>query len=201
MPAFRACRVDSPNEPTSWASARREGADRLLTPGGLRLQALLQLLENRGIFEGRHVLGDFSPLAIGAQPAHDLAGTGLGQVVAETDVLRFWRSPDLLPTQSRSSLASFAALSLSAGRAPFKATNADTASPVVSSDARPPPLATSGLQPRRFDLHGAEAMAGHVQYVVDTTGDAEVAMRTASRTAPSPARWVTFEFIREVGTS
>src|SRR3954462_1149881 len=62
-----------------------------------RSHRLLQLLEDGGVLEGRHILRDFFPLRDRAQqPAHDLAGAGLRQVVAEADVLRLGDRADFL---------------------------------------------------------------------------------------------------------
>ena len=58
---------------------------------------MLQLIEDGGVFQRRHVLGDFLALGQHAQqPPHDLAGTGLGQVVAETQFLGLGDRANLL---------------------------------------------------------------------------------------------------------
>src|SRR5690606_22722548 len=59
--------------------------------------SLLELFQDRWIFQGGHVLRDFLALGERAQQAaHDLAGAGLGQVVAETDVLGLGNRADFL---------------------------------------------------------------------------------------------------------
>src|SRR5438034_11165638 len=61
------------------------------------LEVLLQLLQDRGVFQGGDVLGDRFALGDRAQqPAHDLPGARLWQVVAEADVLGLGDRADLL---------------------------------------------------------------------------------------------------------
>jgi hypothetical protein len=60
-------------------------------------ESALELFQDRRIFQRRRVLRQL--LALGQttqQTTHDLAGTGLRQVVAETDVLRLGDRTDLL---------------------------------------------------------------------------------------------------------
>ena len=52
---------------------------------------------------GEHITSLRDELPVPEQAAHDLAGAGLGQVVAEADVLGLAIGPISLPTQSRSS--------------------------------------------------------------------------------------------------
>src|SRR5690606_31167306 len=60
------------------------------------LLAVLQLLEDGRILQGGNVLRHLLALGQRAQQAaHDLAGTGLGQVVAEADVLGLGDGADL----------------------------------------------------------------------------------------------------------
>src|SRR5688572_19863366 len=83
----RVSSVTSPPDSRHWAS----------TLGPSSARRLAQLLQYRRVLQGRDVLLDLLALGDGAQqPAHDLAGAGLGQVVAEADVLGLGDRPDLL---------------------------------------------------------------------------------------------------------
>src|SRR5690349_10477413 len=65
--------------------------------GARDLPDLPQLLQDRRVLEGRHVLRDLLALRDGSQKApHDLAGARLRQVVAKADVLRLRDRADFL---------------------------------------------------------------------------------------------------------
>ncbi len=131
-----------------------------------------------------------SPLAMRAQqPPHDLAAAGLGQVVAEADVLGLGDRADLLGRPSRAARWRSCLASSPVGRERLSTTKAQIASPVVSSGL--PTTAASATSSvhadqRRFDLHRAHAVARDVEHVVDAPGDAEVAR--SSRRAPRRRR-------------
>src|SRR3990167_5194861 len=68
-----------------------------LTLGSVCSTDLLELVEYRRVLQCRDVLFDLLALGERAQePAHDLARTGLGQVVTEADILGFGDRADFL---------------------------------------------------------------------------------------------------------
>jgi hypothetical protein len=92
------------------------------------LLRVLQLLQDGGVFQGGDILRDFIPFCQHAQqPAHDLAGTGFGQVVAKADFLWFGNRADFLGNPIAQFLGDLF------GRERFSTTKAQMDSPVVSS--------------------------------------------------------------------
>src|SRR5689334_19742719 len=76
----------------------KKGATRApWSPPPSRSGSLLQLIQNAWILQSRNVLRDLLALGEGPQQAaHDLARTGLRQVLAETDFLGLGDRTDLL---------------------------------------------------------------------------------------------------------
>src|SRR5208282_4059565 len=141
-----------------------------------RLQNLLELVQDRGIFQGRHVLRD--RFALGdrtQQPAHDLARARLGQVVAETDVLRLGDRADLLADPVAQLLGDLVRIRAVRPRLLQYDEGADrfTGEIVGTADHRGFGNERVGHE-RRLDLHGPQPVAGDVEHVVDAAHDGEV---------------------------
>src|SRR5450830_27616 len=128
--------------------------------------SLFQLLENRGIFQGGDVLCNrFAFRQHAQQAAHDFAGAGLGEVVAEADFLGLGDRADFLGDPVAQFQGQFA--SLFAGGAGLLEDH-EGADRFARRVVR---LAHQG----RFDFHRAHAVARDVEDVVDAARDGEVA--------------------------
>ena len=122
-------------------------------------------------------IAGFSSVDVSCVTASDLAGAGLGQVVAEADVLRAWRWGRSPWPPSRAVRWRSSGLRRRWARR-FSTTKAQMASPVVSS-GRPTTAASnhqlgcSSPGPIRFP--SCPCGGRDVQHVVDAAGDGEVA--------------------------
>src|SRR5690606_38907699 len=145
-----------------------------------------QLVQNGRVFQGRNILRN--GLVLGNDPqqsAHDLAGPCLGQVFANSNFTRLGNRPDLLadpvtklPCNCRSFFAfRYRTLEHNEGNHGF--TCRGIRAPHDSS-LRYQLMRDQG----RFDLHGSQAVARHVQHVVDAAHDPDIAIFVALGTVP-----------------
>src|SRR5205814_5272329 len=145
---------------------------------------LPQLLQDRRVLEGRDVLRDLLALGDRAQQApHDLAGARLGQVVAKTDVLRLGDRADLLADPVAQLLRDLQRFVPGGYRTlqHHEGTHRLAGELIGPADDRRLGDKTRVRHQRRFDLHRAEAMTRHVQYVIDATDDAEIPLLVRAR--------------------
>eukprot|EP01136_Pigoraptor_vietnamica_P034612 Opistho-1_new@98791 len=152
----------------------------LLRPGRawLRSIRLPQLFQDRGVLQGRGVLRDALALGHRTQQApHDLARAGLGQVVAEADVLGLGDRTDLLGHMVAQLLGDGLGLVARGAGALEHDEGADRLARGVVGAADHGRLGhqLGAADQGRLDLHRAHAVARHVQHIVDATGDGEVA--------------------------
>src|SRR5471032_487087 len=141
------------------------------------LRRFFQLLQDRRVFQGRHILRN--RLALGQhaqQTAHDFAGAGFGEVVAEADFLGFCDRADFLAdpvAQLQGQLLRF--LTGGAGLLQdYKGADRLTRRIVRAADNCCFGHQRVGHQ-GRFDFHRSHAVAGNVQHVIDAARDREVA--------------------------
>src|SRR5688572_5795820 len=154
------------------------------TPCGARSRGLLQLLEDLRVLERRHVLLDLLALRDRAQQApHDLARAGLGQVLAEADVLRLRDRADLLRDPLAQLFGDLLRLGTRRARTFEYDERADRFARELVGAANDRGLGHELRigDERRLDLHRAESMARYVQHVVDAADDAEVALLVHAR--------------------
>src|SRR5574343_171142 len=203
--------------PTDGLAAARPGPDesglpesalelfqdrRVLPCGETRTTALaLQLLQDRRVFQRRRVLRQFLALGQTAQQtAHDLARTGLRQVVAETDVLLLGDRTDLLAHPVGQFLDD--ALGVVTGRA-LALEHDEGDDGFTGQVVRTANHGSFGNQrigdQRGFDFHGAHAVTGNVQHVVDTAGNGEVAGVLVADRAVASQVVLALEVLRIVG--
>src|SRR5450830_1374462 len=139
--------------------------------------SLFQLLENRGIFQGGDVLCNrFAFRQHAQQAAHDFAGAGLGEVVAEADFLGLGDRADFLGDPVAQFQGQFASLFAGGAGLLEDHEGADRFARRVVRLAHHGRFRDEGVGDQgRFDFHRAHAVARDVEDVVDAARDGEVA--------------------------
>ncbi len=160
----------------------RRGGGRGRRGRGVRFGALApQLIENRGVLQRRHVLGDLLATRDGAQqPAHDFAGAGLGQIVSQTDLVGLRNRTQLFPDPGPQFLQQ------GFGRRTFRSRDVQhhVGKHRFAFDVMRP-ADHGGLRhfrmrhQRRLDFHGAQTVPRHIQDIVDAAHDPVVAVLIA----------------------
>src|SRR5471032_440307 len=141
------------------------------------LRRFFQLLQDRRVFQGRHILRN--RLALGQhaqQTAHDFAGAGFGEVVAEADFLWFRDRADFLADPVAQLQCQF--FRFFAGWAGLlqdhEGADRFARRVVRAADHGCFCYQRVGHQ-GRFDFHRTHTVAGNVQHVIDAACDGEVA--------------------------
>ena len=129
---------------------------------------LLELLQDRRILQSRYILRDFLAFGDRAQQAtHDLAGTGLGQVVAEADFVGLGDRSDFLRDPVAQFLRHFlGGVSLRTRTFQNHVRDHCLALDVVRLAHHRRFRDGRMRHQRALHLHGADAVARHVEHVV-----------------------------------
>src|SRR5690606_18436300 len=134
------------------------------------------------------------------QPAHDLAGAGFRQIVAKADVARLGDGADFLADPVLQLLYQlFRVFAFRTRLLQHDEGDHRFAGEVIgAADDRGFGHEAGIGDQRRLDFHGAEAVAGDVQYVVDAAHDADVAVLVIGRAVAGEVV-LAVEILGEVG--
>ena len=160
------------------------------------------MVQDGWILQGAGVLGDGLALGQGAQQAaHDLAGTGLGQVFTKADVLGLGNRPDFFGNPVAQFFGNrFGFVAAGAGPLQHHKCANRLARQIIGAADHGSFGDQIGLgHERGLNFHGSHAVAGYVEHVINTAGDTEIAtVCTAHRTVTGKVQLAT-HFLGEIG--
>src|SRR5471032_683220 len=164
------------------------------------LRRFFQLIQDGRIFQRRHILRN--RLALGQhaqQTAHDFAGAGFGEVVAEADFLWFRDRADFLAYPVAQLQRQFLRFLAGGARLLQDDEGADRFARRVVRAAHHRRFGHQRIGYQgRFDFHRAHAVARDVQDIIDAARDREVAGFLVADGAVAGQVHLAAQFIREV---